>query len=85
MNKMALKISLPNQSYSDKILTREFIVPWAEFGNKHSGRLGLEISVDVATYYGMDGLEIGTRWGRHFLHPYGTSLELTQVPVQWVP
>ena len=42
-------------------------------------------SVGIATGYGLDGLEIGSRWGRHFTHLFRPALGPTQPPVQCVP
>jgi hypothetical protein len=42
-------------------------------------------SVDIATRYGLDDLEIESRWGTIFSAPVQTDLEFTQSPVQWVP
>jgi hypothetical protein len=54
---------------------REVILPWAEFKYRPSGRLhvGRDSSVDVTTYYGMEGLEIETRWGAIFSAPVQTG------------
>jgi hypothetical protein len=46
---------------------------------------GRDISVGIATGYGLDGLGIESRWRRDFLHMSRLALGLTQPPVQWVP
>jgi len=40
--------------------------------------------VGIVTGYGLDGLGIESRWGRHFLHLSRPTLGPTQPPVQWV-
>ena len=47
--------------------------------------LGPESSVGIATGYGLDGLGIESRCGRHFPHLFRPALGHTQLPVQWVP
>jgi hypothetical protein len=43
-------------------------------------------SVDAtAIRYGLDGLEIESRWGKDFPHPPRPALGPTQPPIQWVP
>jgi hypothetical protein len=43
-------------------------------------------SVGIATGYGLDGLEIESRWGGEiFLYLFRPALRPTQPPVQWVP
>ena len=41
-------------------------------------------SVGIATYYGLDGPGIESRWGRDFPHLTRSALVPTQPPVQWV-
>ena len=41
-------------------------------------------SVGIATFDGLDGPGIESRWGRNFPHPSTQVLELTQPPTQWV-
>jgi hypothetical protein len=38
-------------------------------------------SVSIVTAYGLDGLEIESRWWRDFPHPSRTALRPTQPPV----
>jgi len=45
---------------------------------------GPDISVGIATGYGLDGSGIESRWGRDFLHLSRPALRPTQPPVQWV-
>ena len=47
--------------------------------------VGRDSSVGIATGYGLDGLEIESRWGRDFPHRSRTALGTTQPPIQWVP
>ena len=41
--------------------------------------------VSIATAYGLDGLEIESRWWRDFPHLSRPALKPTQLPAQWVP
>ena len=47
--------------------------------------VGRGSSVGTATRYGLDGLEIVSRWGWDFPHTSRPALGATQPPVQWVP
>jgi hypothetical protein len=47
--------------------------------------IGRDISVGIATRYGLDGPGIDSRWGRDFSRPSRPALGPTQPPVQWVP
>jgi hypothetical protein len=47
--------------------------------------VGRDSSVGIATRYGMDGLEIESRWGRDFSHLSRPAVGANQPPVQWVP
>jgi hypothetical protein len=47
--------------------------------------VGRDISVGIATRYGLDGPGIESRWGRDFPHPSRPAVGPTQPPVQWVP
>ena len=44
-----------------------------------------DISVRIATRYGLHGPGIESRCGRVFLHLSSPALGLTQPPTQWVP
>ena len=44
-----------------------------------------DVSVLIATRYGLDGLGIESRFGRNFLLPSTPALGPTQLPTQWVP
>jgi len=46
---------------------------------------GRDSSVGIATRYGLDGLGIDLRWGKHFPHMSRPALGPTQPPIQWVP
>jgi len=46
---------------------------------------GWDISVGIATRYGLDSLGIESWWGREILHLSRPALRPTQPPVQWVP
>jgi len=47
--------------------------------------LARDSAVGIATRYGLDGLEMGSRWGRDFPHPSRPALVPNQPPIQWVP
>jgi hypothetical protein len=47
--------------------------------------LGRDNSVGKATRYGLDGLEIESRWRRDFSHPSRPALVPTKPLIQWVP
>ena len=47
--------------------------------------VGRDISVGIATRYGLDGPGIESRWGRDFPHLSRPSLGTTQPSIQWVP
>ena len=42
--------------------------------------VGRDISVGIATRYGVDGPKIESRWGRNFPHPTRPALGLTEPP-----
>jgi len=44
-----------------------------------------DISVGIATRYGLDGPEIESRLGRDFPHLSRPALTPTEPPIQWVP
>jgi hypothetical protein len=44
-----------------------------------------DISVNIASRYGLDGPGIESGWGRGFPHPSRPTLGPTQSRVQWVP
>ena len=48
-------------------------------------RVDRDISVGIATRYGLDGPGLESRWGRHFPHSFRPALVLTQLPIEWVP
>ena len=44
-----------------------------------------DVSVGIASRYGLDGPGIESRWGRDFPLPTRPALGPTQPPIQWVP
>jgi len=44
-----------------------------------------DISVGIATRYGLDGPGIESRWGRDFPHLSRPALGPTQLPIQLLP
>jgi hypothetical protein len=57
--------------------------PTIDGGRKDT--MGRDSSVSIATRYGLDGPEIESWQGRHFLYPSRLALGPTQPPIQWVP
>jgi hypothetical protein len=47
--------------------------------------VGPDISVDIATCYGLDGPRIESRCRRDFPHPSRPALGSTRPPIQWLP
>ena len=47
--------------------------------------MGRDSSVGIATHYGLDGLEIDSRWERDIPYTFRLSLWPTQAPVILVP
>jgi len=47
--------------------------------------VGRDISVGIATRYGLDGSGIESRCGRDFTHPSRLALGPAQPPIQWAP
>jgi hypothetical protein len=46
--------------------------------------IGRDSSVSVVTCYGLDGLEIKSRWEQDFMHPSRPALGPTQPHIQWL-
>jgi hypothetical protein len=46
---------------------------------------GRDSVVGIATRYGLDSLEIESRWGQDFPQPFRLAFGPTQFLVQWVP
>jgi hypothetical protein len=46
--------------------------------------VGRDVTVGVATRYGLDGPGIESRWGRDFPNPSRPAVVPTQLPIQWV-
>ena len=47
--------------------------------------MGRDISVGIATRYGLDDPGIGSSWGQGFPYPSWPVMEPTRPPTQWVP
>ena len=47
--------------------------------------MGRDISVGIATCYGLDDPGIESRWGQDFPHLIRPALGPTQPPIQWEP
>ena len=50
-----------------------------------SSKQGRDSLVGLATWYGLDGPGIKSRWGRDIPHPSRPVLGSTRPPIQWVP
>jgi hypothetical protein len=46
-------------------------------------QVGSDISVSIATHYGLESPGFKFRWGRDFPHPSRPTLGPTQAPTQW--
>ena len=46
--------------------------------------VGRDGVVGIATYYGLDGLGIESRWRRDFMHLSRQALGRNKPPIQWV-
>jgi hypothetical protein len=46
--------------------------------------VGRNSAVGICTSYGLESPEIESRWGQDFLYQSRSTIEPTQLPVQWV-
>jgi hypothetical protein len=76
----------PKHKWTDntELATERIRAKGTELESTIPGYCGPGSSVGIATYYGLDGPGIESRWGRDFLHLSRPTLEPTQPPVQWV-
>jgi hypothetical protein len=65
----------------------ECYVIWLHQGFSHLNRVAVcrDISVGIATGYGLDGPGIESRWGPDFSHLSRPAMGPTQPPVQSLP
>jgi hypothetical protein len=73
-----------NHFYQARIIMAYFLLAQINYPLVSSLVCGPGSVVSIATGYGLDGLEIESRWRRDFPHLSRWALVPTQPPVEWV-